>query len=72
MEIFDLKVMLIKYSGNIFLELHDLSSQPRFEVDPVMSYVNNNKEEGAAMTDFAKYQRHLTCLHRTGRRYSFY
>ena len=34
------------------------SSQPRSETDDlVMSYVNNNKDEGeAAMTDFVKFQ----------------
>ena len=38
-----------------------LSSQPRFGLTLVTSHVNNNKEEGgAAMTDFVKFQRHLT------------
>ena len=43
--------MLIKYSGNIFwnsmIWVHSLV----FEFGLVTSYVNNNKEEGAAMTD---------------------
>ena len=36
-----------------------LGSQPHFGLTFVMSYVNNNKEEGVAMTDFMKFQRHL-------------
>ena len=44
-----------------------LSSQPRFGLTLVMSHVNNNKEEGgAAMTDFVKFQRHLTRFLRNG------
>ena len=68
MEIFSSKVTLIKYSGNIFRELHDLGSQPRSDEMTLWRHsVNNNKDEGGApMTDFVKYQRHLTRLHRNG------
>ena len=51
--------------------MHKVHSLDLIWDDLVMSYVNNNKDEGgAAMTDFREISK--TRLHRTGWRYSFY